>query len=167
MRHDDFLVDHVIAFEKVRIARVIVDDHFVDLVQSVRIALVQALIFHPELPVRVPVRKSAVRRDHVHLFEIQDLEERFIEVETVLARVLLDFQIESGQFRCEALSPRLDGHGHRCLLTLTQKILDRLVNVVLALDARSHKVVDVGNVVLEFANELAAAIRAFHLTVAE
>ena len=75
VRHDDLLVDEMIAFEQVGVARVIVDDHFVDLVQAVRVALVQPLVLHAELPVGIPVRKSAVGRDHVHFFEVEDFEE--------------------------------------------------------------------------------------------
>ena len=87
--HDDLLVDQMIALEQVRVARVIVDDHFVDLVQSVRVALVQPLVLHSELPVGIPVRKPAIGGDHVHLFEIENFEERLVKVETIFARVLL------------------------------------------------------------------------------
>ncbi len=61
---------------------------------------------------------------------------------------------------------RLNGDRHG-LLALSQKILDRLVNVVFVFDARQDKVIDLVNVVFQFANELAAAVGAFDLAVAE
>ncbi len=101
--HDDLLVDEMIALEQVRVARVIVDDHFVDLVQAVRVALVEPLVLHAELPVGIPVRKPAVSGDHVHFFEVENFEECFVEIETIFARMHLDLSIEPRQFGCEAL----------------------------------------------------------------
>ena len=77
VRHDDLLIDEVIALEQIRVAGIVVDDHLVDLVQTVRVALVQPLVLHAELPVRIAIRESAVGRDHVHFFEVEHLEEWF------------------------------------------------------------------------------------------
>src|SRR5436189_5865621 len=53
------------------------------------------------------------------------------------------------------------------LLALAEKILDGLVNVFLVLDARKHEIIDVGDIVIELADELAASVGTFHLAVTE
>ena len=89
----------MIVLQEVCVAWVIVDDHFVDLVEAVRVALVQALVFHAELPVGIPIRKPAVSGDHVHFLEIEHLEESLVEIEAVFARMDFDFPVEPRQFR--------------------------------------------------------------------
>ena len=97
--HDDLLIDKMVVLEQVRIARVIIDDHFVDLVQAVCVALVEALVFHAELPVGIPVGETTVSGHHVHFFEIEHLEDRLVKIQAVLARVLFDLAVEPRQFR--------------------------------------------------------------------
>ena len=92
--HHDFLIDQMIALEQVGVARVIVDDHFIDFVQAVRVALVEPLVLHAELPVGISVREPAVSGHHIHLFEIENFEKSFVEVEPVLASVYLDLAVD-------------------------------------------------------------------------
>ena len=110
--HDDLLIDEMIVLQQVRVARVIVDDHFVNLVKTVRIALVEALVLHAELPVGIPIRDTTVSGHHVHFFEIEHLENRLVKIQAILARVLFDLAIEPRQFRCQRLSSALNGDGH-------------------------------------------------------
>ena len=122
--HHDLLVDEMIALQQIRVARVIVDDHFVDLVQAVRVALVEPLVLHAELPVGIAVRKSAIGRDHVHLFEVEDFEERLVEVEAVFARIRFDLSIEPRQFGCETLPAGWNGDRHGYLPFPRKSLID-------------------------------------------
>src|SRR2546428_14015165 len=99
-------------------------------------------------------------------FEIEDFEERFVEVQAVLARMLFDFTIEPRQFRCKALPPALNGQRH-ALLALSQKIFNRLVDVFPVLDTRGDEVIGIRNVIFELSNELSASVRALDLAVTE
>jgi hypothetical protein len=84
-------VVHVhVRLEQVRVRGIVVDDHLVDLREAVLVPLRQPLVVHPEPPVRVAVREPAIGGDHVDLVEVQNLEDRVEEVESVLARVALD-----------------------------------------------------------------------------
>ena len=112
MRHDDLLIDNVIALQQVRVARVIINDHLVDLVQAVGVALVETLVLHAELPVGIPVRKPTVRGNHIHLFEVEHFENGFVEIQSVAARVLLDLAVEPRQLGCERLSAALNRYRH-------------------------------------------------------
>ena len=87
---DELLVDHLIAAQKVRVARVVVDDHFVDLVQPVAVALPHVLVLHTEPPVRITRRESAVAGHHVDLFPVQHLEDDREEIEAIAAGVAFD-----------------------------------------------------------------------------
>src|SRR5438094_746245 len=82
-----------------------------------------------------------------------------------IVSIILRFQ--RGNVRVPALVIVQPGLPSTWLLALSEKVLNGLVNVVLVFDARHHKVVDVGNVVLQFADELAAAVRAFDLAITE
>jgi hypothetical protein len=90
MRHDELLVDEVVALEQVGVRRVVVDDQLVDLLQAVRIALVELVEVHAEGPVRVATRETAVGGDLVHLLPVDDLEQDVEEVEAVAARHFAD-----------------------------------------------------------------------------
>ena len=124
VRHDDFLIDQMIAFQQVGVARVVVDDHFIDLVQAVGVTLVEAFVLHAELPVGIAIGETAVGGHHVHLFKIENLEESFVEVESVLARVLLDLPIESRKLRCKGRSAALNGHGYDYLPFPRKSLMD-------------------------------------------
>src|SRR5262249_34576105 len=76
--------------------------------------------------------------------------------------ILTRARSSSGVRRCPLLWTAKD-----MLLTLSQEVLNRLVNIVFVFDSRQHQVVDVRDVILQFANKLAAAIGAFDLPVTE
>ncbi|MNT45449.1 hypothetical protein D3C72_1820340 [compost metagenome] len=60
--HDQFLVHHGIAFHQIGIARVRVDNHFVNFRKAVFVGLRKVLVLHTEFPVRIPDGKTAVGR---------------------------------------------------------------------------------------------------------
>ena len=98
VRHHELLVDERVSLEQVRVRRVVVDDHLVDLREAVLVALGELLVLHAEAPVRVAVGEAAVRRDLVHLVVGEDLEDDREEVEPLRGRdgldaVLLDAQV--------------------------------------------------------------------------
>ena len=97
--HHQLLVDGVVAAHQVGVARVVVDDHLVDLRQPVLVALAQLLVLHAERPVRVARREAAVGRDLVQLVGVDDLEDRLEEVEPVVAGVALDLLLELAEVR--------------------------------------------------------------------
>ena len=121
--HDDLLIHEVIAFEQIRIAWVIVDDHLINLMQPVRVALVEPLVLHAELPMRIPVRKPAVSRNHIHFFEVENLEECFKEVESVFAGVLFDFDVEPRELGSKT-SPAFDRQRHGYLPFPRKSLID-------------------------------------------
>ena len=110
--HDDLLIDGKISFEQIRVTRIVIDHHLVDLVQSIGVALVQAVVLHAEGLVRIAVRKTAIRRHHVHFVEIQGLENRFVEVEAVAAGIAFDFAMRAFQFGRQRLAGRQGQHGY-------------------------------------------------------
>ena len=91
--HDELLVDHLVAPQQVGVARVVIDDHLVDLLQPVAIALGELLVLHAKPPVRIPGGKSPQGGDLGKLVVIEDLEDRVVEVQPVVARVGFGFQL--------------------------------------------------------------------------
>ena len=65
VRHHQLLVDQLVVRHQVGVARVVVDDHFVDLLQTVVVALAEPFVLHAEPPVRVADRKAALGGDGV------------------------------------------------------------------------------------------------------
>ena len=112
MRHDELLIDQVVALQQIRVARVIINDHLVNLLQAVGVALVEALVFHAELPVGIPVREPTVGGNHVHFFEVEDLENGFVKIQSIAARVLLDLAVEPRQFGRQRLPVALNRYRH-------------------------------------------------------
>src|SRR5437667_12845881 len=100
--------DNVDESQEVRVTRVSINDHFVKIVQAVDVALVEALVFQAELPVGIPVREPALGGNHVHFFEVEDLENGFVEIQSIAARVLLDVAVEPRQFGRQCLPAALN-----------------------------------------------------------
>ena len=88
----------VVAAHQVGVARVVVDDHLVDLRQAVVVALARA----PRTPCRTTSAGSASgtrrrRRSRSELVGVDHLEDRLVEVEAVGAGVPLDLLLEGAQ----------------------------------------------------------------------
>ena len=92
--HDELLVDHLVAPQQVGVAGVVVDDHLVDLLEPVAVALGELLVLHAEPPVGVPGGEPAQRGDLGDLVVVEDLEDRVVEVQPVGARVLLGLELD-------------------------------------------------------------------------
>ena len=58
--HDQLVVGQPLDVQQVRVAGIVVDDQFVDLLQSVRIAFGELLVLHPESPVGIPCGEAPV-----------------------------------------------------------------------------------------------------------
>ena len=95
--HHQLLIDRVVAAHQVGVARVVVDDHLVDLRQPVVVALLAAPRRHAERPVRVARREAAVGGDLVEVVGVDHLEDRLVEVEPVAAGVALDLLLQGAQ----------------------------------------------------------------------
>ena len=102
---DDLLIDQVVALQEVGVAGVVVDHHLVDLLETVGVPLGELIVLHAEAPVGVARRKPAVGRHLVQLVEVEDLEDRLVEVEAVLARITLHFDLNASDFGCYAHLP--------------------------------------------------------------
>ena len=98
VRHHELLVHDRVALEEIGVAGVVVDHHLVDLLQTIRVALRELLVLHPEPPVRIARREAAVGGHLVHLLVGQDLEDRLEEVAAVLAGARLDQVLPVAQF---------------------------------------------------------------------
>ena len=57
--HDQLLVDQLVAPQQVGVAGVVVDDHLVDLLEPVAVALGELLVLHAEAPVGIAGGKPA------------------------------------------------------------------------------------------------------------
>ena len=69
--HHELLVDHLVAAQQIGVARVVIDDHLVDLLQPVAIALGEMLILHAEPPVRIARRETAQGGDFGELVVVE------------------------------------------------------------------------------------------------
>ena len=78
--HDELLVHGGIGAHQVGVARVVVDNQFVDLGEAVAVAFGELFVFHPEPPVRVAVGEPSQRGDFVKLFAADELEDHVEEV---------------------------------------------------------------------------------------
>ena len=129
--HDELLVDHLVAPQQVGVARVVIDDHLVDLLEPVPITLGKLLVLHAEPPVRIPGGKSAQGGDLGKLVVIEDLEDRVVEVQPVIARVGFGFQLNGAEVIGEVVG--IDRrHG------LRPAVLDQPRSASLSYDVRSH-----------------------------
>ena len=80
VRDDQFLIGDRIVGQQVGVTGVGIDDHFVDLLQAIRIALHQFVVLRAESPVQVANRKFCVGRQHAHFFVIDHFENSVEEV---------------------------------------------------------------------------------------
>ena len=83
MGHHQLLIDGVVGAHQVGVARIVVDDHLVDLRQPVVVALAQLLVGHAERPVRIARREAAVGGDLVEVVGVDHLEDGLVEVQAV------------------------------------------------------------------------------------
>ncbi len=83
MRHHQLLVHRMVATHQIGVARVVVDDHLVNLGKPVIVALLELLEGHSERPVRITGGEAPIRRDFVEIFGIDDLEDRLVKIEAV------------------------------------------------------------------------------------
>ena len=97
--HHQLLIDGVIAAHQVGVARIVVDDHLVDLRQAVLVALLELLVRHAERPVRIAGRESAVGGDFVEIVGFDDFEDRLVEIEPELAGMSLDLELREPRDR--------------------------------------------------------------------
>ena len=95
--HDELLVDHLVAPQQIGVAGVVVDDHLVDLLEPVAIALGELLVLHAEPPVRIAGGKSSQGGDLGELVVVEDLEDRVVEVQPVVARVGFGLELDRAQ----------------------------------------------------------------------
>jgi len=65
--HDHGLVDAAVAAHEVGVARIVVDDHFVDFLEAVVVAFAELLVLHAETPVGIARREAAAGGDGVEL----------------------------------------------------------------------------------------------------
>ena len=91
------LLDELIRFLQVGVARIVIDDHLINSPQPVMMAFSQAFIFRPEPPVRVSLREPAIRGDLVHLLVIAHLENDGEEIQAVSAGTLADLLLGGQQ----------------------------------------------------------------------
>ena len=108
--HHELLIDPLVAAQQVGVAGVVVDHHLVDLLEPVAIALGELLVLHAEPPVRVAGREPPQRGDLGELVVVEDLEDRFVEVEPVVARVLLGLELELAEVGREVVFVAHDRH---------------------------------------------------------
>ena len=120
VRHHELLVDHLVAPQKIGVARVVVDDHLVDLLQTVTIALGEVLIFHAEPPVRIAGGKPSQGGDFGKLVVVEHLEDRVVEVQPVGARMGLGLELDRAEVIGQIVN--VDGR-HRLHLTGTKAAL--------------------------------------------
>ena len=96
--HHQLLVDELVALHQVGVARVVVDHHLVDLLQTVMVSLAEPLVFHAEPPVRIADREAALGGDRVELVGVDVLEDRRVEIEPVAAGIALDLALHGDEF---------------------------------------------------------------------
>src|SRR5262249_32032739 len=78
---------------------------------------------HAERPVRVTRRETAVCGDLVQVVGVDHLEDRFVEIEPIIARMLLDLLFEDAQIRRQV---RVDESVHCCWSTTRNCYLSKL-----------------------------------------
>jgi hypothetical protein len=88
--HHRFLIDRGVVFQQIGVARVVVDDHFVDAPQPVGVLLAQALVLHAETPMRIALGETSISRDLRDLVSRQHLEDGRVEIQLLAARELGD-----------------------------------------------------------------------------
>ncbi len=98
MGHDQLLIDEVVAFEQVGVARVVVDHHLVDFGQPVGVALGNLLELHPERPVGVALGEAAVSGDLIDLVVVEDFKDDREEIQPETQGVVLDLVFHLFQF---------------------------------------------------------------------
>jgi hypothetical protein len=103
--HDDLLVHVGVAFQEIRVARVVVDDHLVDPLEAEGVSLLELLEVHAEAPMRIAGGETSVGRHLIQLPVVQDLEQNGEEVQAVGAGMTLDLLLERGQPGREAHRP--------------------------------------------------------------
>ena len=133
--HDELLVDPLVAPQEVGVAGVVVDDHLVDLLEPVAIALGELLVLHAEPPVGVPGGEPAQGGDLGELVVVEHLEDGLVEVEPVGPRVPLDLDLEVAEVGGEVVlgahdrhrwSPHLLSHVKDCDLSARARRLREL-----------------------------------------
>src|SRR5262249_15992586 len=83
----------------------------VNLLEPVAIALGELLVLHAEPPVGVPSREAAERSDLGELVVVEHLEDRVVEVQAELARMLLGLDLQRPQLGRELVLVAHDRHG--------------------------------------------------------
>ena len=101
VRDDQLLVDQLIRFLQIRIAGIIVDDHFIDPAQPVMMLLAKPFVFHSKSPMRISLGESAVCSDFVHLLVIAHLEDDGEKIEPIGTRLLADLLLGGKQLSGE------------------------------------------------------------------
>ena len=104
MGHHQLLVDHHVVVQQVGVAGGRVDDHLVDLLQTVLVALLHLEVLHAPAPMGVPRGEPAVAGQHVDLVVVADLEDGLEEVQSVAPSQGLDAYPGVLQFGGEATS---------------------------------------------------------------
>jgi hypothetical protein len=107
MGHHQFLVDEVITFEEVGIARVVVDDHLIDFGQSIGIAFGDFLKLHAEGPMGITLGEAAVSRDLINFMVVEDFKDDREKIQPVFLRPVLDLILHPLQLRGEFLGGRM------------------------------------------------------------
>ena len=105
--HHQLLVHQCVGTHQVGIARIVIDDELVDLLQPVRVALGELFVLHAETPMRVAGRKTAQRGDGVQVIGVDDLEDGGKEIQTIAASVAFHLLLNGGQVGRQ----RLEIHG--------------------------------------------------------
>ena len=97
--HHQLLVDQAVVRHQVGVARVVVDHHLVDLLQTVVITLAEPLVLHAEPPVRIADREAALGGDRVELVGVDVFEDRGEEIEAMAARIVLHLALHRDELR--------------------------------------------------------------------
>ena len=115
MCHHQLVVGEGVVVEQIGVARVVVDDEFIDLLKAVGVALGEPFVFHSEPPVRIAHREASVGGDGVELIGIDHFEDGGEEVEPVVARIALDFVLSVDQFGRQRSVDRCGCHERQSL----------------------------------------------------
>jgi len=99
--HQQLLVSESIGAHQVGVTGVIVDDEFVNLLQTVNVTFRQLFVFHSKPPVRIPGGKSTVGGNSVQLLRINKFKNRLENVQPVGTRMFFHRLLRIDQFRRE------------------------------------------------------------------
>ena len=90
------LIADVVRIQQVRVTRIRIDHHFVDLLQTVRITLHQLVVLRTEPPVRITDREPGIRGEHAEFFVVDVFKDRLVKVQPFLASLLLHVFLDRG-----------------------------------------------------------------------